>query len=120
MKKIAFYLLFAVVFAGSAFAQQANSVKDSCLLKGDIELVTLGPDVEVEVRTFGADLDVEAVTVGPNRCGEIRFVTLGAKTRVRIVNLGADFTIRFVDKESEEMFFKEYERVYGKPFEYEY
>ena len=120
MKKIAFCLLFAVAFAASAFAQQAATVKDSCLLQGDIELVTVGADVEIEVRTYGADLDVEAVTVGPNWCGKIRFVDVGAKTRDRIVNLGADFTIRFVDKESEEMFFKEYERVYGKPFEYEY
>ena len=118
MKKIAFCLLFAVAFAGSAFAQQAASVKDSCLLKGEVELVTIGPDVEIEVRTFGADLDTKIVTFGANDCGEVKLVSYGAKTRVRIVEYGSDFTIRLVDDESKELFFKEYERVYGKPFKY--
>ena len=121
MKKIAFYLLFAVAFAGSAFAQQAATVKDSCLLKGKVELVTIGADVKVEVVTLGADILVEFVTAGSSWCGKAELVDLGADIKVEIVDLGADFKIEIMDWDgSKERFLKEYERVYGKPFKYRY
>ena len=119
MKKIAFCLLFAVAFAASAFAQQSATVKDSCLLKGKVELVTIGADVKVEVVTLGADIHVEFVTAGSSWCGKAELVDLGADIKVEIVDLGADFKIEIVDWDgSKERFFKEYERVYGKPFEF--
>ena len=119
MKKIAFCLLFAVAFAGSAFAQQSATVKDSCLLKGRVELVTIGADVKVEVVNIGADIHVEFVTAGSNWCGKVELVNAGADVKVEIVDAGADFKIEIVDwRDSKELFLKEYERVYGKPFKY--
>lgn len=105
MNKIAFYLLFAVAFAGSAFAQQA--IQDTCLLKGRVKIVEDYPDFTVKIVEDYPDLEVEVVEfyVG-NECGRIQFVTEYPKVTIKIVNDYPDITIRFKDSKSRELFFK--------------
>ena len=100
MKKIAFCLLFAVAFAGSAFAQDVP--KDTCLLKGRVCIVDNFEDLKVRISSSFADVNVY-VTVTANEnsdCGYIDLVENFPDVRIRIVENFEDIKIWFSDESS--------------------
>lgn len=107
MKRIAFYLLFAVAFAGSAFAQQ--STQDTCLLKGRVCIVEDFEDLRVRVVNAFGDVRVDVVTTvwDDSECGQIELVNSFPYLRVKVVeSLTEDITISFRDESSREKFMK--------------
>ncbi|MBO7540265.1 MAG: hypothetical protein J6T33_01245 [Bacteroidales bacterium] len=105
MKKIAFCLLFAVAFAGSAFAQDVP--KDTCLLKGRVCIVDNFEDLKVRIVNAFGDVRVDVVTtVGDDsECGQIELVNSFPYLRVKVVeSLTEDITISFRDESSRKKF----------------
>ena len=110
MKKIAFYLLFAVAFAGSAFAQQA--AQDTCLLKGRVKIVDYFEDLKVRIVSTNGDVVVDVVTYTnkDSKCGEIELVNNVPDIKIRLVENFEDITISFRDESSRKEFMKFFER----------
>ena len=104
MKKIAFYILFAVAFAASAFAQDVP--KDTCLLKGRVCIVDNFEDLRVKIVSTNGDVEVE-VTIYTNKdskCGEIELVNNVPDVKIKLVENFEDITISFSDSSSRNKF----------------
>ena len=106
MKKIAFCLLFAVAFAGSAFAQDVP--KDTCLLKGRVSIVDYFEDLKVRIVSANGDVRVDVViyTNKDSKCGEIELVENFPDVKIRLVENFEDITIYFRDESSRKEFMK--------------
>ena len=104
MKKIAFYLLFAVAFAGSAFAQQ--SAQDTCLLRGRVSIVDNFEDLKVRIVSTNGDVvvDVMSATNKDSKCGEIELVNYVPDIKIRLVEHLEDITISFICESSRNKF----------------
>ncbi|MGP1514457.1 MAG: hypothetical protein ACTTJH_00670 [Bacteroidales bacterium] len=83
-------------------------VSDDCLLKGKVKIVDSYEDIKVKIVEDYPDLEVTVVDgyVG-NECGRIMLVKDYEDIKVKIVDSYADITIRFKDKRSKELFFKQ-------------